>query len=155
MKLAVGSDERTLVTDAVVAELRRRGHEVELAGAAAEGVEGAAAVVAWPHVARHVAEAVAAGAADEGILFCWTGTGVTIAANKVPGIRAALCADAETARGARLWNNANVLCLSLRRTSEVIAREILDAWFSTRYNPNETDDACLTAVDAIEADYAG
>ena len=111
--------------------------------------------VAWPHVARHVAEAVAAGAADEGILFCWTGTGVTIAANKVPGIRAALCSDAETARGARLWNNANVLCLSLRRTSEVIAREILDAWFSTRYNPNETDDACLTAVDAIEADYAG
>ena len=99
--------------------------------------------------------AVAAGAADGGILFCWTGTGVTIAANKVPGIRAALCADAETARGARLWNNANVLCLSLRRTSEVIAREILDAWFSTRYNPNETDDACLTAVDAIEADYAG
>jgi ribose 5-phosphate isomerase B len=155
MKLAVGSDERTLVTDAVVAELRRRGHEVEWVGAAAEGVEGGATTVAWPHVARHVAEAVAAGAADEGILFCWTGTGVTIAANKVPGIRAALCSDAETARGARLWNNANVLCLSLRRTSEVIAREILDAWFSTRYNPNETDDACLTAVDAIEADYAG
>ena len=154
MKLAVGSDERTLVTDAVVAELRRRGHEVERAGAAAEGVEGAAATVAWPHVARHVAEAVAAGAVDEGILFCWTGTGVTIAANKVPGIRAALCADAETARGARLWNNANVLCLSLRRTSEVIAREILDAWFSTRYNPNETDDAALAALDAIEADYA-
>ena len=152
MKLSVGSDERTLVTDAVVAELRRRGHEVELSGPLADD---AAQPAAWPGVARHVAEAVAAGAADEGILFCWTGTGVTIAANKVPGIRAALCADAETARGARLWNNANVLCLSLRRTSEVIAREILDAWFSTRYNPNETDDACLTAVDAIEADYAG
>ena len=87
MKLVVGSDERTFVTDAVVAELRRRGHEVEWAGAAAEGVEGAAATMAWPHVARHVAEAVAAGAADEGILFCWTGTGVSIAANKVPGIR--------------------------------------------------------------------
>lgn len=154
MKLAVGSDERTLVTDAVVAELRRRGHEVEWVGAAAEGVEGGATTVAWPHVARHVAEAVAAGAADEGILFCWTGTGVTIAANKVPGIRAALCSDAETARGARLWNNANVLCLSLRRTSEVIAREILDAWFSTRYRPNESDDAALAALDAIEADYA-
>lgn len=154
MKLVVGSDERTFVTDAVVAELRRRGHEVEWAGAAAEGVEGAAATMAWPHVARHVAEAVAAGAADEGILFCWTGTGVSIAANKVPGIRAALCADAETARGARLWNNANVLCLSLRLTSEVVAREILDAWFSARYNPNETDDAALAALDAIENDYS-
>ena len=151
MKLSVGSDERTLVTDAVVAELRRRGHEVELSGPLADD---AAQPAAWPGVARHVAEAVAAGAADEGILFCWTGTGVSIAANKVPGIRAALCADAETARGARLWNNANVLCLSLRRTSEVIAREILDAWFSTRYNPNETDDAALAALDAIEDDYS-
>jgi len=152
MKLSMGSDERTAVSDAVIAELRRRGHEVELAGALAEG--GAAEVVAWPVVARHVAESVATGAADEGVLFCWTGTGVSIAANKVPGIRAALCDDAETARGARLWNNANVLCLSLRRTSEVIAREILDAWFSTRYRPNETDDAALAALDAIENDYS-
>ncbi len=152
MKLSMGSDERTAVSDAVIAELRRRGHEVELAGALAEG--GAAEVVAWPVVARHVAESVATGAADEGVLFCWTGTGVSIAANKVPGIRAALCDDAETARGARLWNNANVLCLSLRRTSEVIAREILDAWFSTRYRPNEADDAALAALDAIEADYS-
>ena len=150
MKLSVGSDERTLVTDAVVAELRRRGHEVELFGPLAA----AAPPALWPDVARHVAEAVAAGAADEGILFCWTGTDVSIAANEVPGIRGALCADAETARGARLWNNANVLCLSLRRTSEVIAREILDAWFSTRYNPNETDDAALAALDAIENDYS-
>jgi ribose 5-phosphate isomerase B len=154
MKLAVGADERTLVTDAVVAELRRRGHEVELVGPLAEPGDGRLTTVPWPGVARHVAEAVAAGAADEGILFCWTGTGVSIAANKVPGIRAALCADAETARGARLWNNANVLCLSLRRTSEVIAREILDAWFSTRYKPNESDDAALAALDAIEADYS-
>ena len=101
-----------------------------------------------------MAESVATGAADEGVLFCWTGTGVSIAANKVPGIRAALCDVAEAARGGRLWNNANVLCLSLRRTSEVIAREILDAWFSTRYRPNETDDAALAALDAIENDYS-
>ena len=152
MKLAVGSDERTHVTDAVLAELRRGGHEVELSGPLAEAAD--PATHSWPGVARHVAEAVATGAADEGILFCWTGTGVSIAANKVPGIRAALCADAETARGARLWNNANVLCLSLRCTSEVIAREILDAWFSTRYRPNETDDAALAVVDAIEDDYS-
>ena len=154
MKLSMGSDERTAVSDAVIAELRRRGHEVELAGALAEGGAGEATPTAWPVVARHVAESVATGAADEGVLFCWTGTGVSIAANKVPGIRAALCDDAETARGARLWNNANVLCLSLRRTSEVIAREILDAWFSTRYRPNETDDAALAALDAIENDYS-
>jgi ribose 5-phosphate isomerase B len=152
MKLTVGSDERTVVTDAIIAELRRRGHEVELAGSLAG--ETPATATTWPDAARHVAESVAAGAADEGILFCYTGTGVSIAANKVPGIRAALCDDAETARGARLWNNANVLCLSLRRTSEVVAREILDAWFSTRYRPNETDDAALAALDAIEADYS-
>ena len=148
MKLAIGADERTQVTDMVVEELRQRGHALALFGPLAGGGE------AWPAVARGVAEAVAGGAADEGILFCWTGTGVSIAANKVPGIRAALCDDAETARGARLWNNANVLCLSLRRTSAVIAREILDAWFSTRYLPNESDDAALAALAALESDYS-
>jgi len=150
MKLAVGSDERTHVTDAVVAELRRRGHELDLRGPLRSDGEDET----WPAVARTVAEAVAGGAADEGILFCWTGTGVSMAANKVPGVRAALCDDAETARGARLWNNANVLCLSLRRTPEVIAKEILDAWFATAYRPNETDDACLAALQRIEADYS-
>ena len=156
MKLSVGSDERTHVTDAVVDELRRRGHEVDLRGLLrplrSDGEAGHAA--AWPAVARQVAEAVASGAADEGILFCWTGTGVSMAANKVPGVRAALCDDAETARGARLWNNANVLCLSLRRTPEVIAKEILDAWFATTYQPNATDDACLAELERIEADYS-
>jgi ribose 5-phosphate isomerase B len=77
------------------------------------------------------------GEADTGVVCCWTGTGVSIAANKVPGVRAALCVDAETARGARRWNDANVLCLSLRSTSEVIAREILDAWFAAEPDPSE------------------
>jgi ribose 5-phosphate isomerase B len=76
-----------------------------------------------------------------------------MAANKVPGIRAALCDDAETARGARLWNKANVLCMSLRRTSEVIAEEILDKWFGTEYQPNQEDDACLAQIDEIERTY--
>ena len=75
---------------------------------------------------------------------------MSIAANKVRGIRAALCDDAETARGAKLWNNANVLCLSLRRTSEALLKEILEAWFATCYQPNETDDACLRMVEALE-----
>lgn len=148
MRLYVGSDERTHLTDATIAELESRGHELTLVGPLAGEDE------LWPHVARQVAEAVAEGQADEGILFCWTGTGVSLAANKVPGVRAALCADAETARGARLWNDANVLCLSLRRTSEVIAEEILEAWFSTEYQPNPEDDACIEEVRAIESDHS-
>ena len=102
--------------------------------------------VDYPDYARKVGEAVAAGEFDKGILVCGSGTGMAIAANKVPGIRAALCDDAETARGARLWNDANVLCLSLRRTSEIMAKEILDTWFDTSFIPNDTDNACLNQL---------
>jgi ribose 5-phosphate isomerase B len=152
MKLALGSDERTHLTDSVVEEVNKRGHEVVLFGPLAGPIgpeEGY-----WPEVARQVAEAVVSGVADEGILFCWTGTGISLAANKVPGIRAALCADAETARGARLWNRANILCLSLRATPEVVAKEILDSWFGTDYQPNEVDNICLLQVEAIERKYS-
>jgi ribose 5-phosphate isomerase B len=149
MKLAVGSDERTHLTDVVIDELRRRGHEVELFGPLC----GENAL--WPDVAQQVAERVARGDADEGILLCWTGTGVSIAANKVPGIRAALCHDAETAKGARLWNRANVLCLSLRATSEVVAKEILDAWFATPLGTDPVDVQCVEKVGQIESKYAG
>ncbi|MBO9361300.1 MAG: RpiB/LacA/LacB family sugar-phosphate isomerase [Thermoflexus sp.] len=147
MRIVVGSDERTHLTDVVLEELRRRGFEIEPVGPLAGEKR------SWSEVARLVAEKVARGEADEGILFCWTGTGVSIAANKMPGIRAALCDDAETARGARLWNNANVLCMSLRRTSEAIAKEILETWFNTRYIPNPEDDACLAQVAEIERAY--
>ena len=133
MRLAVGSDECTPLAEAVVAELRRRGHQVLLFGALA-GVE-----PQWPDVARHVGEAVAQGSCEQGILFCWTGTGVSIAANKVPGVRAALCGDAATASGARRWNDANVLCMSLRGTSDPVAKEILDAWFTASPDPSEAD----------------
>lgn len=147
MRLAIGSDERTHLTDWVVAHLQKQGHEIALFGPLND------VPLLWPQVALHVAEVVASQQADEGILFCWTGTGVSLVANKVPGIRAALCDDAETARGARLWNNANILCLSLRRTSEVMAKEILEMWFSTAYVPNETDDHCLVQVAEVEAKY--
>jgi ribose 5-phosphate isomerase B len=147
MKIAIGSDEKCHLTDHVVALVEEGGHVVSLFGSLQAGPQD------WPAVARQVAEAVASGTADEGILFCWTGTGVSLAANKVPGIRAALCDDAETARGARLWNNANILCLSIRRTSAVMAREILETWFSTRYLPNVGDDRCLRQVDALDAAY--
>jgi len=130
MKIAVGSDERTSLTDAVLADLRKRGHELLLFGPLAENDPEAD----WPLTSSHVAQRVATHQADEGIVFCWTGTGASIAANKVPGIRAALCADAETARGSRTWNHANILALSLRSTSEALAKEILDAWFSTPYS---------------------
>ena len=147
MKIAVGADERTHLTDIVIQNLEERGYELLLFGhlTAEKGN--------WPRIAQSVAEAVACGDVDEGILFCWTGTGVSLAANKVPGIRAALCDEAETARGARLWNKANVLCLSLRRLSEVKATEVLDAWFTHEYQPNDVDDACLREVTALEKKY--
>ncbi len=115
------------------------------------GDEGAPA--AWPVVAVEVAQAVASGNAEEAVLFCWTGTGVSIAANKVPGVRAALCGDAETARGAKAWNQANVLCLSLRSTTEARAGEILDAWFSTAADPGE--DANVRAVNEMDQRLRG
>ena len=142
MKITLGSDERTHVTDFVAEELKRRGHEVELVGPpAGETLE-------WADVAERVGRSVADGLAEQGLLFCWTGTGVSMAANKVPGVRAALCADAETARGARRWNDANVLCLSLRATSEVIAKEILDAWFEA--TPDASEAANIEKVRALD-----
>ncbi len=149
MRLAVGSDEQTHLTDAVVEELRKRGHQVELYGPLRGEKE------SWPLVAQQVAEQVAQGQADEGVLFCWTGTGVSMAANKVPGIRAALVQDAETAKGARLWNRANVLCMSLRAVSEIVSKEILDAWFGTPLGTDPTDVECVEQVSEIEKKYSG
>jgi ribose 5-phosphate isomerase B len=135
------------VAHVVFDKLREKGHEMAVYGPVADQK------ILWPEVARRGAEDGAAGRADEGILFCWTGTGVSLAANKVPGIRAALCDDAETARGARLWNKANVLCMSLRRTSEVVAEEIVEKWFETKYQPNEEDDTCLAQIEELERVY--
>ena len=142
MRIALGSDERTHLTDFLAEELERRGHQVALVGPLA-GDD-----VQWPDVAAQLARSVSAGANDQGVLCCWTGTGVSIAANKVPGIRAALCGDAETARGARRWNDANVLCLSLRATSEVVAKEILDAWFETE--PDASEAANIAKVNEMD-----
>lgn len=135
MRIAVGSDERTSLTDAVRGDLRARGHEVVAVGPAAD--EESEHDKQWAQVGREVGELVAGGVADTAVLFCWTGTGASIAANKVPGVRAALCADAPTAAGARRWNDANVLVMSLRATSVELAREMLDAWFSTEADPAE------------------
>jgi ribose 5-phosphate isomerase B len=149
MKISVGADERTQTVDVVLEELAKAGHEVTYTGPQT-GEAQPAPENTWPAVARRVAEEIASGRADEGVLFCWTGTGVSMAANKVRGIRAALCADAQTARGARLWNNANVLCMSLRTTTPALAKEILEAWLGTAYQPNPTDDACLRMIDELD-----
>jgi len=149
MKLSLGTDERTAVVEFVLDELVKAGHSVTYYGPRTSDSQSAEETT-WPSVARHVAEDVAASRSQEGILFCWTGTGVSMAANKVRGIRAALCADAETARGARLWNNANLLCMSLRTTALPVAREILHAWFNTTYQPNPEDDASLEKLRKLE-----
>ena len=130
MRIAFGTDERTELTDAVKAVLAERGHDVVVV---AEGDP-------WPDVGRGVGEAVAAGDVDRGVVCCWTGTGVSMAANKVPGVRAALCTDAETARGARRWNDANVLAMGLRLTSRDVAAEMLDGFLETDADPAEADE---------------
>ena len=155
MRIAIGSDEATELTTALVAELEKRGHQVIPFGPLVENDPD----VDWPLVASHVAESVARGQADHGIVCCWTGTGAAIAANKVPGIRAALAHDAETARGARIWNHANVLALSLRATSIPVAFEILDAWFSTPTDTGEAQSGWnlrqINCIKQLEAKYGG
>lgn len=147
MRVAVGSDERTHLAELVVEKIRSMGHEVQVFGdLAGEHQE-------YPIVAEEVARRVASGECQEGVVMCWTGTGVTIAANKVPGVRAALCADAETARGARRWNHANVLALSLRLTSDVEAQEILEAWFSSPFGQDPVDHENVARIAEMERRY--
>jgi ribose 5-phosphate isomerase B len=142
MRIALGSDEVTALTDDLVAALREGGHEVELYGPPAGGAE------EWVAASAAAARAVAEGRADRGIVCCWSGTGASIAANKVPGVRAALCADAQTAKMARRYNHANVLALSLRVTSPPMGREIVAAFLA---EPDGADDFDLRNVAALGA----
>ena len=125
MRIAVAADELTGVAQAVAEELRERGHEPVPHGALSDAERDD-----WAWASEAAARDVAEGRADQAVVCCWTGTGASIAANKVPGVRAALCGDAITAEGARRWNDANVLALSLRATSRAELGEILDAWFA-------------------------
>ena len=140
----MAADERTGVAEAVVAELRRRGHEPIPHGALADGERDD-----WAWASEAAARDVADGRAEQGVVCCWTGTGASIAANKVDGVRAALCTDPETARGARRWNDANVLALSLRGTSEALLGEILDAWFDAAPSDEESDVENVRHLDEI------
>jgi ribose 5-phosphate isomerase B len=150
MKIAVASDMDTPLARAVVEELRKRGHEPIAHGAIADGERSD-----WAWACERTARDVAEGRADQGVVCCWTGTGASIAANKVAGARAALCQDAETARGARRWNDANVLALSLRTTSEPVLEEILDAWFASGPSDDPEDRANIEHVNEIDARHNG
>src|SRR6478736_2480773 len=145
MKIAVAADERVGVAEAVIEELRKRGHEPLPHGALAEGERDD-----WAWASEAAAQDVAEGRAEQAVVCCWTGTGASIAANKVDSVRAALCLDAATAAGARRWNDANVLALSLRSTSEAELVEILDAWFASERSDDEADCENVAALGDIE-----
>jgi ribose 5-phosphate isomerase B len=144
MRIAVSADERTGVAEAVVDALEQRGHEPIAHGALNPDERDD-----WAWASEAAARDVADGRADQGIVCCWTGTGASIAANKVQGIRAALCGDAATAEGARKWNDANVVALSLRATSPAVLDEILDAWFAAAPSTDEDDAANVRHLDEI------
>lgn len=140
MRIAFGTDEQTEVTTGAVELLRGQGHEVEEV----------AVGDAWPEVGRRVASAVASGRADRGVVCCWTGTGVSIAANKVPGARAALCTDAATAAGARRYNDANVLAIGLRLTSARVLEEMLEMFLATEVD--QAEEAVVATVEVAPSD---
>jgi ribose 5-phosphate isomerase B len=144
MRIAVAADERTGVADAVVEQLRARGHEPLPHGALSDAERND-----WAWASEAAARDVADGRAEQAVVCCWTGTGASIAANKVGGVRAALCADAETAGGARRWNDANVLALSLRTTSAGLLGEILDAWLDGAPSAEADDAANVAHIDEI------
>ena len=148
MKITVSSDEHSPLVDSVLEDLAARGHEVQYFGPEA-GQEGGDDTD-WPVVTFQAVSQVAKGQANEAVVMCWTGTGASLAANKVPGIRAALCHDAETAKGARIWNHANVLALSLRSTPIPIAKEILEAWFNTPYSDDQWNLRQMARIREIE-----
>lgn len=146
MKIVISSDEYAPLIDLLLEEVKQKGHEVRYFGPT-QGEKS----VDWPEVTLRAIEEMKKGAADEAIVLCWTGTGCTLIANKVAGIRAALCVDAETAKGAKMWNHANVLGLSLRTTSAALLKEILAAWFDTPYTTDEWNLLQMQRIVQLEA----
>ncbi|MFJ6657282.1 RpiB/LacA/LacB family sugar-phosphate isomerase [Streptomyces sp. NPDC091377] len=146
MRISVSSDMDEPVARQLVTELRGRGHEVLTHGALRPGAD-----PQWAVCSEAAARDVAAGTADQAVVCCWTGTGASIAANKVPGVRAALCTDAATAGGARRWNDANALALSLRLTSGPLLKEILDAWFAAEPSSDAEDRENVAHVGRIDS----
>jgi ribose 5-phosphate isomerase B len=150
MRISVSSDMDEPVARSLVAELRGRGHEVLAHGALRPGDD-----PQWAACSEAAAREVADGRSDQAVVCCWTGTGASIAANKVSGVRAALCTDAYTADGARRWNDANVLALSLRLTSEPVLKEILDAWFAAEVSEDVDDRENVARVGRLDRGRPG
>jgi ribose 5-phosphate isomerase B len=146
MRISVSSDMDEPVARFLVAELRDRGHDVLPHGALRPGDD-----PQWAVCSQAAAREVASGVAEQAVVCCWTGTGASIAANKVPGVRAALCTDAYTADGARRWNDANVLAIGLRLTSEPLLKEILDAWFAAEASQDADDRENVARVERLDA----
>jgi len=145
MKIAISSDEYRPIIDQLITEVESQGHQVIYFGPQKEGAD-----QDWTTVTRKAIQEIQEGKADEGIVLCWTGTGCTILSNKFPGVRAALCVDGETARGARTYNHANVLGLSLRLLSTEKLQEILDQWFSTPFSTDAWNLSQIKALETIE-----
>jgi ribose 5-phosphate isomerase B len=145
MRISIAADELTGVARALAPQLQRRGHSTIAHGALGDGERSD-----WAWAAEAAARDVAEGRAEQAVVCCWTGTGASIAANKVASVRAALCLDAATADGARRWNDANVLALSLRSTSEAELAEILDAWFAGQPSDGADDRANVAHLAEIE-----
>jgi ribose 5-phosphate isomerase B len=150
VKISVASDMDTPLARSLLDELQKRGLEPIPHGALRDGERSD-----WAWACERAARDVAEGRAEQGIVCCWTGTGASIAANKVPGVRAALCTDAETARGARTWNDANVLALSLRGTSQAVMEEILDNWFDTSPSDDPEDRANVEHITDLDVERHG
>jgi ribose 5-phosphate isomerase B len=150
MRISVAADERVGIAEAILEELRKRGHEPIAHGALSDQERDD-----WAWASEAAARDVAEGRAEQAVVCCWTGTGASIAANKVPGIRAALCFDAQTAEGARKWNDANALALSLRATSEAELGEILDAWFGGEPSTADDDRANVAHLAEVEDGESG
>jgi ribose 5-phosphate isomerase B len=146
-RVVVGSDDLYPCAREAVEYLKSKGFEVLTEGALKTGRP-----EPWPIVAHEVALYVSRGLVDFGVLVCYTGTGVSIVANKLPGVRAALCNDPETARGARLWNDANILAMSGRLVTEILAREIIDAWLSIK-QPDPSEQENIAKLREIDEKY--
>ncbi|MFA6916514.1 MAG: RpiB/LacA/LacB family sugar-phosphate isomerase [Parachlamydiales bacterium] len=146
MRIAISSDDYTPLIDFLLEELKLRGHQGIYFGPGKDEKS-----IDWPLVTSQAVNEIIDGRADEGIVLCWTGTGCSIVANKKAGIRAALCVDAETAKGARTWNHANVLALSIRHTSLPILKEILAAWFETPFSTDEWNLLQMSRIQKLES----
>lgn len=139
MRVIVGADDDSPTVDAAIEALRERGTDIEVVKKDQ-----------WPVVAQKVGESVAAGNAEMGVLFCWTGTGTSMMANRIPGVRAALCWEPWIAEGARKWNDANVLVMSLKRVDPKTAAEIIDAWLSVE-EPDVDELENIKALDSYRS----